>query len=457
MIRTLIGRIFGPKPRPDGHPETWLKRHAEVFRASELGLDLQAVSQAALRTCESLQQAGFSAFVVGGGVRDLLLGRRPKDFDIATNAPPEEVIKLFRRARLIGRRFQIVHVHHGRELIEVSTFRAIQTDAKTDEHGRVLADNVWGSQEDDAARRDFTVNALYLDPIRDQLLDYHHGVRDLKAGILRIIGDPATRYREDPVRMLRVARFAAKLGFRIEDNTRAPIRDMADLLRHVPAARLFDELLKLLSSGHAVASIQTLRAEGLHHGLLPLLDGIFASESGERFIQQALSNTDARIAAEKSVSPGFLLAALLWPQVLAAWQPRLAAGEHPMPSLLAAADQVLEQQSDRLAVQKRFAADMREIWTLQLRFERCSGGAPMRVLEHPRFRAAYDFLLLRAQAGEDCEALAAWWQSFVEGDENDRKDLLLRPPGPRVAGPRRRRSGRKRAKAAVEQPPQPGA
>lgn len=457
MIRKLIGRIFGRKPKPGDHPDTWVKRHAEVFRASALGLDLQAVSHAAMRTCESLQQAGFAAYVVGGGVRDLLLGRRPKDFDVATNAPPEEVLKLFRRARVIGRRFQIVHVHHGRDLIEVSTFRAIQADAQTDAHGRVLADNVWGTQEDDAARRDFTVNALYLDPVRDQLLDYHHGVRDLKAGILRIIGDAATRYREDPVRMLRVARFAAKLGFRIEDGTRAPITGMADLLRHVPSARLFDELLKLLTSGHALASIQTLRAEGLHHGLLPLLDGIFASESGERFIQQALSNTDARIAAEKSVSPGFLLAALLWPQVLAAWQPRVAAGEHPMPSLLAAADAVLDQQSDRLAVQKRFAADMREIWSLQLRFERCTGGAPLRLLEHPRFRAGYDFLLLRAQAGEDCEALSAWWQSFVEGGDSDRTDLLAQPPGKGAPRARKRRGGRRRSRSEAQGPPQPSA
>jgi len=457
VIRTLIGRLFGRKPVQGEHPDTWVKRHAEVFRASELGLDLQAVSHAALRTCESLQQAGFLAFVVGGGVRDLLLGRRPKDFDVATNAPPDEVIKLFRRARVIGRRFQIVHVHHGRDLIEVSTFRAIQTDAQTDAHGRVLADNVWGSQEDDAARRDFTVNALYLDPIRDQLLDYHHGVRDLKAGILRIIGDPATRYREDPVRMLRVARFAAKLGFQIEDTTRAPIPAMADLLRHVPAARLFDELLKLLTSGHALASIQTLRAEGLHHGLLPLLDGIFASASGERFIQQALSNTDARIAAGKSVSPGFLLAALLWPQVLAAWKPRLDAGEHPTPALLVAADEVLEQQSDRLAVQKRFAADMREIWLLQLRLEKCSGGAPSRLLEHPRFRAGYDFLLLRAQAGEDCEALSAWWQRFVEAGDEDRKDLLQHPPGQAARRVRQRRSRRRNSKAVAESLPQTAA
>jgi poly(A) polymerase len=352
-------------------------------------------------------------------VRDLLLGRRPKDFDVATNAPPAEVLKLFRRARVIGRRFQIVHVHHGRDLIEVSTFRAIQTDAQTDAHGRVLADNVWGTQEDDAARRDFTVNALYLDPVRDQLLDYHHGVRDLKAGILRIIGDAATRYREDPVRMLRVARFAAKLGFRIEDGTRAPITGMADLL--------------------------------------PLLDGIFASESGERFIQRALANTDTRIAAGKSVSPGFLLAALLWPQVLAAWQPRVAAGEHPMPSLLAAADEVLDQQSDRLAVQRRFAADMREIWSLQLRFERCSGGAPLRLLEHPRFRAGYDFLLLRAQAGENCTALSDWWQSFVGAGESDRADLLAQPPGNGASRMRKRRGGRRRNKSEVEEPPQPSA
>ena len=449
MIRKLLGRIFRRKSSVEDHPKTWVKRHAEVMRASELGLDLALISHAALRTCETLQQAGFNAFVVGGGVRDLLLGRRPKDFDVATNATPEEVVKLFRRARTIGRRFQIVHVHFGRELIEVSTFRAIQTEAETDAHGRVLKDNVWGSQEEDAARRDFTVNALYLDPIRDQLLDYHHGYRDLQARTLRMIGDPASRYREDPVRMLRVARFAAKLGFSIEPQTRAPIAAMADLLTHVPAARLFDELLKLLTSGHALACIQTLRSEGLHHGLLPLLDGIFASDAGERFIQQALSNTDARIAADKSISPGFLLAALLWPQVLAAWHKRLAQGEHTTPALMAAADEVLEQQSDRLAIQKRFAADMREIWAMQIRFERCTGRAPWRLMEHLRFRAGFDFLLLRAQAGEPCEALASWWDGFVQADDLDREDLLQRAPEAAIKGPRRSTRRRRRTQSAA--------
>ncbi|NCV61125.1 MAG: polynucleotide adenylyltransferase PcnB [Betaproteobacteria bacterium] len=372
MIRTWLGRIFGRAAKAQDDPKSLAQAKPQVLCASAIGLDLSGVSQAAMRTCETLQQAGFEAFVVGGGVRDLLLGRRPKDFDVATNATPEQVLAHFRRARSIGRRFQIVHVYFGRELIEVSTFRAMQAEAETDAHGRVLKDNVWGSQQEDAARRDFTVNALYLDPIGDQLLDYHEGYRDLQARTLRMIGDPATRYREDPVRMLRVARFAAKLGFNIEAQTRAPIAAMADLLTHVPAARLFDELLKLLTSGHSLACIQTLRTEGLHHGLLPLLDGIFASDAGERFIQQALSNTDARIAADKSISPGFLLAALLWPQVLAAWQTRLASGEHNTPALMAAADDVLEQQSDRLAIQKRFAADMREIWAMQIRFERCT-------------------------------------------------------------------------------------
>lgn len=449
MIRQLLGRFFRRRQNGQDQAQPGPKPQAQVLRASELGLDLATVSQPAMRTCETLQQAGFKAFIVGGGVRDLLLGRRPKDFDVATNATPEEVVKLFRRARTIGKRFQIVHVYFGRELIEVSTFRAIQTEAETDAHGRVLKDNVWGSQEEDAARRDFTVNAFYLDPIGDQLLDYHQGYRDLQARTLRMIGDPATRYREDPVRMLRVARFAAKLEFDIEAQTRAPIAEMADLLAHVPAARLFDELLKLLTSGHSLACIQTLRNEGLHHGLLPLLDGIFSSESGERFIEQALRNTDARIAADKSISPGFLLAALLWPQVRSAWQARLERGEHHTPALMAAADEVLVQQSDRLAIQKRFAADMREIWAMQIRFERCTGRAPWRLMEHLRFRAGFDFLLLRAQAGEPCQALATWWEQFVLAEDSDREDLLQTAPQRQPGGARRGGRKRRRTPSAV--------
>jgi poly(A) polymerase len=273
MIKRLINRIFRRQPKPSVGPATQhmapesaaYTQVLKSYRGSEQGIRLEDLSPAAVRTCESLRQTGYLAYIVGGGVRDSLLGRKPKDFDVATNATPEQVTRLFRRSRLIGRRFQIVHVMFGRETIEVSTFRALQTDAETDEHGRVLRDNVWGSIEEDAARRDFTVNALYYDPTTDILLDYHRGVDDLRAKLLRMIGDPATRYREDPIRMLRSARFAAKLGFVIEENTRRPIRELASLIHNVPAARLFDEILKLLESGHAKSASVARRGPASRH------------------------------------------------------------------------------------------------------------------------------------------------------------------------------------------------
>ncbi|MEZ5729663.1 MAG: polynucleotide adenylyltransferase PcnB [Burkholderiaceae bacterium] len=442
MIRKFIGRLL----RRD-RPSHRVKLHR--YRGSDLGIHRTDLSTAAQRTCEGLHQAGFSAFVVGGGVRDLLLGHKPKDFDVATNATPQEVQKLFRRARVIGRRFQIVHVIFGREVIEVSTFRALQTDAETDAHGRVLRDNVFGNQEQDAVRRDFTVNALYYDPIADHVDDYHHGVRDLKAKMIRMIGDPATRYREDPVRLLRVARFAAKLGFTIEERTRAPMRELAPLISNVPSARLFDEMLKLLLSGHALQSLHQLRTEGLAHGLLPLLDVILEQPDGERFIGTALSRTDERIAAGKHVSPGYLFATLLWQHVRSRWDQRRKDGDRPIPALMAAIDESLDAQADKLSIQKRFVSDMREIWSLQPRFERRTGTAPYRLLEHARFRAGYDFLLLRCETGELSAELGQWWTSFIDADGKDRAAMLEQRP--QSDAPRRRR--RRRPRTGTELPP----
>jgi len=410
-----------------------------IYRGSELGIRREQISQAAIRTCDTLQRGGYKAFVVGGGVRDSLLGLQPKDFDVATDATPEDVQALFRRARIIGRRFKIVHVMFGRETIETSTFRALQTDAETDEHGRVLRDNVFGTQHEDALRRDFTVNALYYDPIADQVLDYLGGVADLKARVLRMIGDPATRYREDPVRMLRTVRFAAKLQFDVDPATLAPIRSLADLLENVPSARLFDEMLKLLESGHALACLRKLRDEGLHHGVLPMLDVILEQPHGARFVELALSQTDARVREGKSVSPGFLFATLLWQRVADRWQARKAAGEHSIPSLMEAMDAVLDEQAAKLAIQRRHIGDMREIWGLQPRFER-TGRSAVRVLEHLRFRAGYDFMLLRVQAGELPEELGQWWTDFVESDASGRETLLTQTvTDSRTSGARKRR------------------
>jgi len=321
-----------------------------VIPAKTHKIDRNLISPAAIKTCEGLQKAGFKAYLVGGAVRDLLLGYKPKDFDVATNATPEEVYKIFRRSRIIGKRFRLVHVMWGSETIEVSTFRGhhqSQGDAQTSDSGRIIRDNVFGTMEEDAVRRDFTANALYYDPATQHVLDYHQGVADLKSKLLRMIGDPTTRYQEDPVRMLRAVRLSAKLGLKIETKTEAPIRDLADLLQDVPPSRLFDEMLKLFLSGHAVESINALRAQHLHHGLLPLLDVVLEQPLGERFVMLALKNTDERILGGKSSNPSFLFATLLWHEVLAAWQTSQQKGNPPIPALHMAMNEVIDIQAEK--------------------------------------------------------------------------------------------------------------
>jgi poly(A) polymerase len=401
-----------------------------------------------------LKEAGHAAFIVGGAVRDMVLGRQPKDFDVATDATPEQVRALFRRSRIIGRRFRLVHVMCGQDTIEVSTFRGSaadfadegedeaesNADSAVNENGRILRDNVFGSQEQDAKRRDFTTNALYYDPVRQEVWDYLGGFDDLKAGELRIIGDPDQRYREDPVRMLRAARFAAKLNFRIDPATRAPIARLADLLEGVPKARLFDELQKLLLSGHALRGVHQLRAEGLHHGLLPLLDVILEQPVGERFISLALKNTDDRIGQGKPVTPAFLLAALLWHEVLAAFHKFEGEGLKPIPALNEAMNEVLDAQAEQLAIPRRFDATMKEIWGLQSRFAQRAGARPFRLLSHPRFRAGYDFLLLRCESGEVDAELGQWWTEFQFADEEAREKMLLVETAPKKRRRRRKTS-----------------
>jgi poly(A) polymerase len=411
------------------------------------GIGRDAISHGSRKVCEVLQSHGYVAYVVGGAVRDLLLGLRPKDFDVATDAYPEEVHKLFRRSRMIGRRFKLVHVMFGEETVEVSTFRA-RTAAETDEHGRVLRDNIYGTREDDSIRRDFTVNALYYDPTDETLLDYHNGLRDLRHKSVRIIGDSRARYREDPVRMLRAARFAAKLGFTIDERTRKPIREMAHLLENVPASRVYEEMQKLLLSGHAATSLRQLRSEGLHHGLLPLLDVIFEQPMGERFVRLALEQTDARVLSGKPVSPAFLFAALLWHEVLAAWKKIQHQGQNRIPALFRAMDEVLEIQTEKLAIPRRFTAVMKEIWAMQPRLEQRSGRRPFALITQERFRAAFDFLVLRASSGEAPAELAQWWEKFQRASERDREAMLLAPqPG------ERRRRRRRRRKTPPSAPP----
>ncbi|MBA5689735.1 polynucleotide adenylyltransferase PcnB [Rugamonas apoptosis] len=442
MIKKFIRKILGTKTKGKRDADTPV-----VLGAQEHGIDPRLLSSNAIRVTSTLQDAGYEAFVVGGAVRDLLLGVKPKDFDIATNATPEQVRKLFRRAFIIGKRFQIVHVMFGQDLLEVTTFRGTASaSAPKDEHGRVLRDNTFGSQAEDAVRRDFTINAMYYNPATEQVLDYHGGIEDIRAKTLRIIGQPEARYREDPVRMLRVVRFAAKLRFHIEPATGAPIRAMAPLIDNVPAPRVFDEMLKLLMSGQALACLQQLRKEGLHHGLLPLLDVVLEQPLGVKFVTLALDSTDARIHAGKTVSPGFLFASLLWHQVLEKWTAYRTAGEMSVPALHLAADDVLESQTEKLALQRKIGSDMRDIWAMQPRFERRTGKTPYKLLEHPRFRAGYDFLLLRCASGEIEGDIGQWWTAFYEGDETEREELVAsagRGPAAGAGGAKRKRPPRR--------------
>lgn len=467
MIKKLFKRIFA-KPKTlgreaPGHSAQLHIGSAKKIKASysvhkpkvwglaEHKIDRRLVSNNAIRVCETLQNKGYKAFVVGGAVRDLLLGMRPKDFDVATDASPDQVQHLFRRARVIGRRFQIVHVMFGPETIETSTFRALASSSKdTDEHGRVLRDNEFGRQDEDASRRDFTVNAMYYDPTTETVWDYHRGMEDLRAKLLRMIGEPSLRYREDPVRMLRVVRFAAKLDFDIEPATYAPIAKMADLLINVPASRLFDEMLKLLMSGSALPCLKGLRQAGLHHGVFPLLDTILEHERGEAFLTEALMRTDLRVQEDKPLSSGFLFACLLWHLVLEKWEKKVAQGEMKFPALFAAMDDVLAEQAERTAIPRRLTGDMREIWGFQPRFEKLVGKAPFRMLEQQKFRAALDFFELRARVGDADPELARWWREFSDGDVNNRQNMLDELKNAPTKGDTQKKKKRRRKPKTVQ-------
>ena len=447
MIRKYIDRLFGRRSgvsHKDARPT--------IYGPEAHSIRKEDISRCARRTCEELQRAGHATFVVGGAVRDLLLGRVPKDFDIATSATPEEVRSVFRRSRIIGRRFQIVHVLCGPETVEVSTFRAHfarePDEENTDAHGRMLSDNVFGTQAEDAMRRDFTVNALFYDPVKQEVWDYVHGMKDLKARRLVMIGDAATRYREDPVRMLRAARLAAKLGLTIDPSTRAPIRDLRHLVENVPHARLFEEILKLLLSGNAVECVRLLRELELHHGLLPLLDTALDDPEAGPFALAALRATDERLAQDKPVSPAFLLAALLWGQVERNLAKHSAKGEPTVPALHAAMHEALDAQRESLAIPRRFDATMKELWLMQPRFLQRGGQRPYRLLEHPRFRAAYDFFALRAASANAPQEVARWWESFQDASADERERMLLgEEAGPKKKR-RRRRGGRRKPAGA---------
>lgn len=425
------------------------------------------ISENALKVLHRLKETGFASLLVGGCVRDLMLGREPKDFDVVTDASPEEIRTIFRNARLIGRRFRLAHVRFGREIIEVATFRALPRTATGDEaqdteagkhvarDGRLLRDNVFGSQEEDALRRDFTINALYYDIRNFSVMDYVGGATDLQDGWLRIIGDPETRFREDAVRMLRAVRFAAKLGFKIEPKTAAPIRDLAPLLVDVPAARMFEEVLKLFHGGYALETYELLRHYDLFRFLFPATEESLAQEESgfpRTLVAQAFGNTDARIAERKPVTPAFLFAALLWHPVKQAIQSYAGKGMNPADVMRRATEEVLRQQIQHVSIPKRFSVPMREIWDMQSRFERRSGMQPQRLLQHPRFRAAYDFMLLRAASGDADPELAPWWTEFQEVDVAERKAMVgAITPAAGVKKRRKRRHKRKTQSSSTGQ------
>jgi poly(A) polymerase len=459
-----------------------------IIPRSQHSISRAGISPNALKVLYRLKEAGFQGFLVGGAVRDLLLGITPKDFDVATNALPEDVRRLFRNCRLIGRRFRLAHVHFGSEIIEVATFRAAAAPEREagedgdgdqeseaagsegagiapgdsehrafDQTGRILRDNIYGTIEEDVWRRDFAANGLYYNIDDFSIWDFVDGVSDVRARRLKLIGDPETRYREDPVRMLRAVRFAAKLDFSIELGTEAPIGKLAYLLDGVPPARLFDECLKLFLSGFGAKSYQLLKRYGLFEHLFPMSAAAFALPPyayAQEMLERGLQNTDERIAADKAVTPTFLFAVLLWSAVLRELNERQAGPAPDLALLMQACDTVLRAQQSRVSIPRRFAIPMRELLMLQPRFNRRHGVKSLSLLQHPRFRAAYDFLLLRAQVGVADPELAKWWTDIQVLPQEERVALVQARPaepsaeGEGAAAPGRRRRRRRRGGAA---------
>lgn len=454
MLKKLIQTIRSPLRRPRA-----VRTTPEVIGNNQHSLRRDQFSRNAVKVVEILQRAGYQAYVVGGCVRDQMLGIAPKDFDVATSATPEQVRAEFRNARIIGRRFKLVHVHFGREIIEVATFRANSDDGSGDrelhEDGRLLRDNVYGTIEDDAVRRDFTANALYYAIEDFSVRDYCGGFEDVQARRLRLIGDPEQRYREDPVRMLRAVRLAAKLGFTIDGPTAAPIPELAPLLAEAAPARLFEEVLKLFLSGHAVASFEGLERTGLLTVLLPeSAAALKSNRSGalRAMVLEGLAGTDARVAADEPVSPAFLFALLLWPAYCRALIGLQAQGTHPEEAARRAADRVTLHQLTTIALPRRFSLPMQEIWLLQSRFSQRQRKRVVRLLSHPRFRAAFDFLVLRQSASPEHAADVAFWtQAQTQSNEELSASLGLEPaidsytdedaPPSKRRRRRRRRSG----------------
>lgn len=440
--------LFGPQQASAASPAP----EPRIIPRQEHPVSRQHFSEAALKVLYRLHNSGHEAYLVGGCIRDSLLGRMPKDFDIATDATPEQIRELFRNSRIIGRRFRIVHVRFGREVIEVTTFRGKPGDSHADhiaqqsDDGLLLRDNVWGDIQEDALRRDFTINALYYNIADFSIHDFADGLRDIETRTLRMIGDPATRYREDPVRMLRAVRFAAKLEFRLDQASETPILEHASLLLQIPPARLFDEILKLFMTGHGVDTFRLLRHYGLFAMLFPEADEAMGELSwAEALIELALESTDRRIREERPVTPAFLFAALLWGPVQLRQSLHEAEGMPPIPALQTASQQVIARQLQHISIPRRFSMPMRDIWDLQQRLPMRRGRRVFQTLEHPRFRAAYDLVLLREAAGELEPGLGDWWTAFQQADEHEQRRLLGKVGAdPAGSGAPRKRRRRKR-------------
>lgn len=449
QVKSLIKRVFAKEHNSSQFPQIISRDHHCISRAN--------ISENALKVLYRLNSSGYEAYLVGGGVRDLLLGREPKDFDVATDASPEEVRKVFRNCRLIGRRFRLAHVYFGREIIEVATFRGDSEAGgeRRSKDGLLIRDNVYGSLEEDAWRRDFTINSLYYSVKDFSVVDHVGGVADIKAGRIRIIGNAAERYREDPVRMLRAVRFSCKLGFVISKETSKPIFECASLMASVSSARLFDEMCKLFLHGYALNTYEQLRHYGLFEYLFPLVEKSLEEQDHEYpkvFIARGLENTDRRVSEGKPVIAAFLMAVLLWESVRSLVAKKCRQGMRPMQAYQESADEVISQQVKYISMPRRVSLQVKDIWIMQAKLAIRRGKKVFDLLEHPRFRAAFDFLQLRHESGEEVGDLYEWWAAFQDCDLENQESMLseLRKRESRE-GPRRRRGPhrrRRRPKAA---------
>ena len=439
-----------------------------IFSRDQHPVSRKLLSPNALKVLYRLNKGGYDAYLVGGGVRDILLSFKPKDFDIATNATPDEIKELFRNCRLIGRRFRLAHIVFGREIIEVATFRGHHDNAseqeksckktsKQNDDGMLLRDNIYGSIDEDAERRDFSINALYYSAKDFKVYDFANGVQDVHDRVIRLIGDPETRYREDPVRMLRAIRFATKLDMQISDDTKAPIKELSSLMANIPAARLFEEFLKMFIAGKAVANFEQLRSYNLFGYFFPAVDQALNNEQDEQrflldFIMLAMENTDKRINNDQRVTPAFLFAAMLWyPLQKHIQQIKVTTQLTPQDLFFAALNEIMPEQQRSIAIPKRFQSVIKDIWILQDKLGRREGKRAFKTLEHPKFRAGYDFLLLRAQieATSELNELAHWWTDFQEVSDEARIQMIK---GIKLPQGSKRRPAKKRRKPAAKPP-----